>query len=176
MSIYVLRSDNLVKIGFSDNLRSRVRAIISSVPVPVEFVGHMPGGKEVEEHLHSIFAASRFSGEWFVESEEMRAVFETLLTPRLPDPERPKQIKRSVEKTSTQQVSLNVRDAAAHKWPTKSKSEIVDALASDLGWSRTRTRDFYYADPRIALRAYEMAEVDKWLAAVRSALGIRHRA
>lgn len=84
MSIYVLRSDNLVKIGFSEHLRNRVGAIISVVPLPVEFVGYMPGNRDVEKHLHEKFATSRFSGEWFVETPAMRVVFEALLTPHMP--------------------------------------------------------------------------------------------
>jgi len=163
MSIYVLRSDNLMKIGFSDNLRNRVQSIISTVPVPVEFVGHMPGDREVEKHLHKIFAEQSFSGEWFVETEQMRDFFATILIPRLPPPEPAAQVKRTVERASTADLSEKVRQEAGYKWPTKSKAEIVIELAKDLGWSKTRAKDFYYADPRLALRAFELAEVDKWL-------------
>lgn len=163
MSIYVLRSDNLVKIGFSDNLRNRVQAIIASVPVAVEFVGHMPGGRDLETHLHEIFDASHFSGEWFVETEAMRSLFDTVLIPRMPLPETQEEIKRTAEKTDTQKISQRVKDAAVVRWPTKSKSELIDALANGLGWSRTRAKDFFYADPRIVLRAYELQEVDRSL-------------
>ncbi|WP_455271206.1 GIY-YIG nuclease family protein [Rhizobium herbae] len=163
MSIYVLRSDNLVKIGFSDNLRNRVQAIVATVPVPVEFVGHMPGGRDLEAHLHEIFDASHFSGEWFVETEAMRSLFDMVLIPLMPIPETQEEIKRTAEKTDTQKISQQVKDAAVERWPTKSKSEVINALAIDLGWSRTRAKDFFYADPRIALRAYELQEVDKWL-------------
>src|SRR6187551_1500485 len=98
MSIYVLRSDNLVKIGFSENLRNRVQSIIATIPVPVEFVGHMPGGRDFEAHLHEIFAESRFSGEWFVESDKMRSLFETLLIARLPRPQTRAEIRKTSEK------------------------------------------------------------------------------
>lgn len=163
MSIYVLRSDNLVKIGFSDNLRHRVQSIIAATPVAVEFVGHMPGGKDVEKHLHEIFSASNFSGEWFVETDEMRRLFDVLLVPRLPRPQTAKQIKRSAEKTSTKMLSARVRSAAAWRWPNKRKTEIVTELAAVLGWSSTRTKDFYYANPRLSLRAFELKEVEEWL-------------
>ena len=163
MSIYVLRSDNLVKIGFSDRLRNRVQSIIATVPVPVEFVGHMPGGREVEAHLHAVFEKARFSGEWFVETEAMRSLFDAILIPRLPRPENPKQIRRRVEKTSTQPITQKVKDEAAVRWPNLSKADIIDALAVDLGWSRSRTRDFYYADPRLALRAFELKGIEEWL-------------
>src|SRR5690606_37164476 len=84
MTIYVLRSDDLVKIGFTDDLHRRVQAIIAAVPVPVEFVGYMPGTREVEAHLHRQFAAHRFSGEWYVETPDMRRIFGGLLIQRLP--------------------------------------------------------------------------------------------
>jgi hypothetical protein len=163
MSIYVLRSDNLIKIGFSDNLRQRVQSIVGLVPVPVEFVGHMPGDREVEKHFHDLFAASHFSGEWFVETEQMRALFSTILIPRMPRPEGALEVKRSAEKNSTQKISSRVRDEAAIRWPNKAKSDVVFELAIALGWSKTRTKDFYYADHRLALRAYEMKEVEAWL-------------
>lgn len=163
MSIYVLRSDNLVKIGFSEKIRSRVQAIISAVPVPVEFVGYMPGGRDLEKHLHETFSDTRFSGEWFVETAAMKAVFETILIARLPRSERPEQIKRAAEKTSTQELSSKVKETAISSWPGMSRAEMIQKLASDLGWSGTRARDFYYADPRIALRAYELVEVQNWL-------------
>jgi hypothetical protein len=97
MSVYVLRSDNLVKIGFSDQLSTRVHTIIQAAMVPVEFVGHMPGGREVEAHLHSLFADRRFSGEWFVESREMRILFDALLIPKMPEAPTRKRERRALE-------------------------------------------------------------------------------
>lgn len=163
MSIYVLRSDNLVKIGFSDNLRRRVQQIIATVPVPVEFVGHMPGDRDVEKHLHEIFADASFSGEWFVETERMRDLFDIMLIPRLPDPEPPVQVKRKVERASTAELSKKVKEEAGRRWPNRSKGEIVIELAKALGWSKNRTKDFYYADERVSLRAHEMANLSEWL-------------
>lgn len=165
MSIYVLRSDNLVKIGFSDNLRKRVRQIISTVPIPVEFVGHMPGDRDVEKHLHDIFAQSSFSGEWFVETEQMRSLFDTMLIPHLPEPEPTIQVKRRVERASTAELSQKVKEEAGRRWPNMSKADIVIELAIALGWSKNRTKDFYYADPRVSLRAHEMGGLDAWLEA-----------
>ncbi|APG91122.1 GIY-YIG nuclease family protein [Sinorhizobium americanum] len=164
MSIYVLRSDNLVKIGFTDDLRARVQAIVAAVPVPVEFVGHMPGGREVEAHLHGVFAQSLFAREWFVETPAMRSLFETILIPNLPEVATQKQRKRTAQTEAQAELSTRVRDAAEQRWPRLSKAERVEALAADLGWNRGRAKDLYYADPRVSLRDFERAELDVWFA------------
>jgi hypothetical protein len=166
MSIYVLRSDNLVKIGFSDDLRARVGAIISGTPVPVEFVGHMPGGREVEAHLHSIFGNDCFSGEWFVETREMRILFDALLIPRLPEIQRQERVKkRTVERVLN--VSESLRSAALEKWPADSHATRIDKIASELGWNRSRVKDCYYGDSRVALRSFEEDDVSAFREAVR---------
>jgi hypothetical protein len=163
MSIYVLRSDNLVKIGFSDDLRHRVTAIISMVPVPVEFVGHMPGDREIEAHLHNRFQAHRFSGEWFVETKEMRLVFEVILTASLPDlPERERR-DRLEQREAQKSLSSAVQKAAKSLWPHKSAGQRVSALADNLGWKVSRAKDFYYGHERMALRGVEQKQIEKWL-------------
>lgn len=173
MSIYVLRSDNLVKIGFTDNLRTRVSAIISAVPVPVEFVGHMPGDREVEAHFHHRFSAQNFSGEWFVETEEMRLVFQTMLTPRLPDlPERERR-DRSEQRRAQRELASEVKTATQAAWPNTSAGDRVQALANALGWRGSRVKDLYYADSRVALRSEEQRQLDKWLDAYRIAPEIK---
>lgn len=169
MSIYVLRSDNLVKIGFSDNLRQRVQSIISSVPVPVEFVGHMPGGMDLEAHLHERFAAHRFSGEWFVETDDMRAAFDAILTPRLPEQEKEESKKKRIDVSVVNDLSARIRTAIANRWPHLSKADRITALAGELGWNATRVKDLYYHDPRVAIRAFELAEIEEWLSAAQPA-------
>lgn len=165
MSIYVLRSDNLIKIGFSDNLRQRVNGIISSVPVPVVFVGHMPGDKSVEAHFHERFAEHRFSGEWFVETPEMRAAFDAILTPRLPElPKREKAQRRIASNTNLETVRERIRTETANRWPLLTHAERLDKFAEEIGWTRNRVKDFYYADFRVAVRSYETEELNRWLA------------
>lgn len=166
MSIYVLRSDNLVKIGFSDNLRNRVQSIVSTVPVPVEFVGHMPGDRDMEKHLHDIFDASHFSGEWFVETPAMTVFFETILIPNMPQIETVKQQKRKAEQSETKSVQERVRQVANARWPLLSKADQVLAIAAALGWTRSRAKDLFYGEPRMVLRAFEQADLDALLSSV----------
>ncbi len=157
MSIYVLRSDNLVKIGFSNDLRKRVQAIISTIPMAVEFVGHMPGDREVEAHLHSVFNAHRFSGEWFVETPAMASLFDMLLTKGLPEIERGEpDVKRTGSTADIAVWSNRIRSESAHRWPEFSHGGRVTALANHLGWNQNRAKDVYYADKRIALRGFEV--------------------
>lgn len=161
MSIYVLRSAELVKIGFSEDIRRRVSSIISSIPVPVEFVGYMPGDREVEAHLHERFSASRFSGEWFVETREMSAVFEALLILRLPEPvkQTPAGIRRNRDRSLVGDFQPKLRGAAAERFPDLNHGERVTALADLLNWSRSRVRDVYYGDKRVSLRAAEIGDL-----------------
>lgn len=167
MSIYVLRSDNLVKIGFSDNLRKRVNSIISAIPVPVEFVGHMPGGREVEAHLHEVFKPTNFSGEWFVETPEMRSAFDVLLIQNLPELVRNERVKkRSSERTA--EIASALREIALEKWPADSHATRIDKLAAGLGWNRSRVKDCYYGDSRVALRSFEEDEVTAFRAMARA--------
>lgn len=163
MTIYVIRSDNLVKIGFSDDIRVRVRSIIASVPVPVEFAGHMPGDREVERHLHQRFAEARFSGEWFVETDQMRACFDALLIPGLPDAETPKHRRRRANEAAVWMLSQRIKDEAAKRWPGASKGERLKAFAETLGWNPSRARDVYYGDRRVIVRAEEMQELERFL-------------
>lgn len=166
MSIYVLRSDNLVKIGFSNDLRKRVQAIISTIPIAVEFVGHMPGGREVEAHLHSRFQAHRFSGEWFVETPEMAGLFDALLTRGLPEADRGEpDVKRTGSTAEIAEWSNRIRSEAANRWPELSHGGRVTALANHLGWNLNRAKDLYYADKRIALRGFEVRALEQFCSA-----------
>lgn len=161
MSIYVLRSAELVKIGYSADLRQRVASIISSVPVPVEFVGHMPGDREVEAHLHERFAMSRFSGEWFVETDQMRQVFDAILTSKLPEPAKTtnKSVKRARDNSTATIVRDQLRRAAAHRFPQSSHGDRITSLADLLKWPRSRVKDVYYGDKRMSLRAAELDDL-----------------
>jgi len=163
MSVYVLRSVNLIKIGYSENIRLRVGAIISSSPVPVEFVGHMPGDREVEAHLHAKFDAARFSGEWFVESPAMRDFFSILLTPGLPAIESKREQRRRMENGYQDDVAERVRNAAKARWPHKTIADRIDSIAEETGWPRSRAKDVYYSHSKIRLRAFETPQIEEWL-------------
>lgn len=167
MSIYVLRSAELVKIGYSANLHKRVGSIVSGSPVAVEFVGHMPGERDVEAHLHQRFAAHRFSGEWFVETEEMRSVFAAILTPKMPQPLPPKGPvgRRDRDHSAVLEFKERLREASARLLPMANHTERTIALANALGWPKSRVKDVYHGDLRVSLRAVETEELNAFLLA-----------
>lgn len=163
MSIYVLRADRLVKIGFSEKIRSRVSAIISGSPVPVEFVGFMPGGRDLEAHLHERFSQSRFSGEWFVETDAMRDVFSILLTPGLPTLESTKQAKRRNEREYQSTISSRIKEASSRRWPNTGVMTRLNSMAENMKWPLSRVKDAYYGNSRMRLRAVELEELEAWI-------------
>jgi len=69
--VYIVKSGDTYKIGYTSNLKNRLSAIATGCPEPVEVrdVIHGAGLKE-ERALHRKFEAKRVSGEWFALDEE----------------------------------------------------------------------------------------------------------
>jgi hypothetical protein len=55
----------LVKIGTTERLADRMQELRLMSPVPLELIGHVPGGFEREQEYHRTFADARAHGEWF---------------------------------------------------------------------------------------------------------------
>jgi hypothetical protein len=162
MSIYVLRSRDLYKIGFSSNLAERVQSIMDTVPGAVEFMGHMPGGMDVETHLHERFADDRFSGEWFTGSQRLLGLIACL------DPVKPEiRNKRALgaARGDAERVLLanRVRSASARAWPEQNHANRIKNVAAELGWGERRMRCVYHCE-RYTLLASEAPALDRWLA------------
>jgi T5orf172 domain len=58
--VYFAKKRGLIKIGFSSDPRTRLRALGRT-----RFLGCMLGGRELEKKLHAMFAKQRVHGEWF---------------------------------------------------------------------------------------------------------------
>jgi hypothetical protein len=54
-----------VKIGTTDNVERRLRAIKTSSPFELNLIGVIRGGRELEKQIHGIFQHLRIRGEWF---------------------------------------------------------------------------------------------------------------
>jgi len=67
------------KIGITRQLTSRIRAIASQSPYPIQFVAHYPSGDiwSDEQFWHKHFADRRVHGEWFELGEQDVEVFKT---------------------------------------------------------------------------------------------------
>jgi len=66
--LYLFKAGPFFKIGFSRDVKARLRTIASNCPLPVELVCSLPEGlssKETERRLHKRFRTKRVRGEWF---------------------------------------------------------------------------------------------------------------
>jgi|SRR6185503_5516963 len=161
MSVYFIRHEHLVKIGYSSNLGARAAQIIGDIAGPAQFVGHMPGDREVEAHLHFIFGSDRFAGEWFVESERIRLFEGLALLPDLPKPNDPlAEFGRRVDADDAwAEASARMRKSAAHLWPESNHKDRICLLKERLGWTHRRVRSLYHAEPGGSLRSLELEEI-----------------
>jgi hypothetical protein len=168
MSVYFLRHQALIKIGFSSDLPRRIRAIISTIPGEVEFLGHMPGGREVEAHFHDCFADSRFSGEWFAETPALSALIDAIALREMPaeSPE-PSALKRLDNDEVWRQQSERVRHWASLNWPALSHKGRLAELQRMLPFSRRRVRALYNYEPGQTLRAFELEAIDELMSPVK---------
>lgn len=67
--VYFLRGPKgRIKIGTTTDVASRIAALQSACPEPLELVAAIPGGHRLERALHRAFAHSRITGEWFARS------------------------------------------------------------------------------------------------------------
>lgn len=128
----------------------------------------MPGDMALEEHLHNRFAAQHFSGEWYVETDAIRDVFAAILEREIPRIVGEKKQKRVGSDKDVADLASDLRKHSAKRWPETSHGERIELLASTLGWNRSRVKDIYYADPRIAIRFFEREEFARWLTAFRA--------
>lgn len=160
MSIYVLRYGDLLKIGYSSNLATRVKSIMAGIPGDVSFVGHMPGEREMEAHLHQIFAAARFSGEWFKETEDLRRFCEIALLTDFPIPaERIYGARRVSSAKDTACTKDRIRSYALTEWPDATHAQRISNLSGALNWRPSRVKDFYYGDGRAVMRSIEASHL-----------------
>lgn len=79
--VYYLQpgAHELIKIGYSNNIPSRLRALNNASPFPLLLRAFEPGGSEVESFLHHRFRSARVdarygtSKEWFNLTPELAA-------------------------------------------------------------------------------------------------------
>ena len=73
--VYYLRLNDLIKIGTTGNLKSR----LSSYPPGCVLLATEPGSTETEAQRHAQFARYRVRGEWFRPGESLLAHIATLV-------------------------------------------------------------------------------------------------
>ena len=70
--IYFVQSeDGYIKIGCTQRLKLRIKAIQACNPLKIKLVGKMKGGYDLEAELHKRFKKYRKRGEWFHPAPEL---------------------------------------------------------------------------------------------------------
>ncbi len=62
---FIACGDELIKIGHTTNLRSRLRSLRTATPKELRVLLIIPGARDDEQELHRKFEAHRVRGEWF---------------------------------------------------------------------------------------------------------------
>jgi hypothetical protein len=163
MSVYFIRHEHLVKIGYSSNLRQRAAQIMGDIAGPAEFIGHMPGERDMEAHLHKVFAAQRFAGEWFFETDQIRAFEAIALDPVLPPKSDPMvSFNRRLEANeATNEMQVRIRSLAARLWPEASHLDRKCHLQQTLGWTRRRVKSLYEGEQTANVRQVEADQISE---------------
>lgn len=63
--VYFLRRGAFVKIGYSDNVAVRKRALEAVLGESLELLATVAGGRAVEQAFHAAFREYHSNGEWF---------------------------------------------------------------------------------------------------------------
>ncbi|AWN35707.1 GIY-YIG nuclease family protein [Methylobacterium radiodurans] len=75
--IYFIRSADLVKIGFTNNLKRRLEAFTTATPQGYEVIGHVSGTALDERLWHARFKKLRVRGEWFRYTDGLAAAIQS---------------------------------------------------------------------------------------------------
>ena len=63
--IYFIKCNSFIKIGFSTNIKKRMRNLKVSNPYPLKCIAWFKGTKSDERDLHVMFEEFHVTGEWF---------------------------------------------------------------------------------------------------------------
>lgn len=76
--VYFIESGGLIKIGFTENLKSRLATLTSDSSHPIDTLLVVWGPKSLEAKFHEKFSSTREHGEWFHKSPELLSFIEEL--------------------------------------------------------------------------------------------------
>jgi hypothetical protein len=80
---FVACGDDLVKIGHTTNLRSRLRSLRTATPKELRVLLVIPGARDLEQELHRKFEAHRVGREWFSRCDAIAEFISSHRTPAL---------------------------------------------------------------------------------------------
>lgn len=76
--VYFIKAGNCIKIGKTNNLRSRFTGLQTGAPEELNLVLFVGGGRDLEKSLHRKFRHLRMKGEWFRAEPELLAHIDVL--------------------------------------------------------------------------------------------------
>lgn len=76
--VYFLAAGQYVKIGYTNNLTSRVCDLQGANPEPLRVLAYVAGGRELEREYHLRFADDRHFLEWFRLTPRLQAEIDRL--------------------------------------------------------------------------------------------------
>lgn len=87
--VYAIGSESFIKIGVSSDAQSRLKALQTGNPTPLELLATAEGSIKHERELHRLMDVDRAEGEWFRRTLRADGLVNLLLgRKRLPDPSR----------------------------------------------------------------------------------------
>ncbi len=95
----------------------------------------------------------------------LRQFCNTVLLKEMPRPVAAPRVlnSRRGEYDKTSEATMKrLREIAAKRWPDSNHGQRLVKLAEALGWRHSRTRDFYYGDPRAVLRSIEAERIEEF--------------
>jgi hypothetical protein len=63
--VYFIKCKNKVKIGYSTNIKRRIKELATGNGEKLELIYSIPGSKDTEWSLHNYFSFQHICGEWF---------------------------------------------------------------------------------------------------------------
>jgi hypothetical protein len=79
--VYFVECDDFIKIGYTESVEDRVRALATATPYPLTVLATINGSQNTESCLHSRFADARHKGEWFRKTPELLDYIESAKEP-----------------------------------------------------------------------------------------------
>ncbi len=76
--IYFIKSKNLVKIGFSQDLKNRCATLKTMSPISPQLIYTLKGSVDKEKEIHRRFNHLRHHGEWFRYTDEIRNYIDSM--------------------------------------------------------------------------------------------------
>jgi len=74
MIYFIAQNNNMIKIGYSKDIKKRIKSLKTASPYPLLLLGYIEGNMDDEKYYHEKFKKFHMEREWFSVSEESREI------------------------------------------------------------------------------------------------------